>query len=364
MLSYTTLQNIISIARMVIDILFIAVLLYYFLKLIRNNSRTIQIFKGVLLIIIIRAIVTAFGLKTMTVVLDLIVQWGVLAIIIIFQPEIRSILERLGKSSVFNRISSLNGNEREKLVDELVIASMQMAKERCGALITIEQGQSLNDYVKTGTPMNSIVTADLLTSIFQTTTALHDGAVIIQGDRIACAAAFFLPTERNLPRRYGARHRAAVGISEITDAITIVVSEETGNVSIAQNGELTKMTENSLRQFLLKMICHEEVEHGDRGLIKKDAVNEEEDRIYREMVQRKAEEARIANEEAEKEAAAALENARKQKESGALSIFRKREKSSEVKEVKSRDRSNTAEENSGSHTETSEVKDEGGETDE
>ena len=118
MLSYTTLQNIISIARMVIDILFIAVLLYYFLKLIRNNSRTIQIFKGVLLIIIIRAIVTAFGLKTMTVVLDLIVQWGVLAIIIIFQPEIRSILERLGKSSVFNRISSLNGNEREKLVDE------------------------------------------------------------------------------------------------------------------------------------------------------------------------------------------------------------------------------------------------------
>ena len=357
MLSYTTLQNIISIARMVIDIVFIAVLLYYFLKLVRNNTRTIQIFKGVIFIIILRALVTFLGLKTMTVLLDLIVQWGVLAIIIIFQPEVRSVLERLGKSSVFSRMSSLNGNEREKLVEELVIASMQMAKERVGALITIEQGHSLNDYIKTGTPMNSIVTADLLTSIFVTTTPLHDGAVIIQGDKIACASAYFLPTERNLPRRYGARHRAAVGISEITDAITIVASEETGGVSIAQNGELTKMTENSLRQFLLKMICHEEVEHGDRGLIKKDASNEEEDRIYREMIQRKTEEARQI---AELESGSAEEKKPAEPGQGVLSIFKKKEKgSSEVKtkEVKSRDRS--ANENTDA---ASEEEIEGGET--
>ena len=329
MLSYTTLQNIISVARMVIDITIIALLVYYGLKLVRNNSRAIQIFKGVILVIIIRAVVTFFGLKAATAILDTVVQWGFLAIIIIFQPEIRSLLEKLGKSSVFSRISSLNGNEREKLVDELVDASMTMAEQRVGALITIEQSQSLSDYIKTGTPMNSIVTSDLLQSIFITTTPIHDGAVIIQGDRIACASAYFLPTERSLPRRFGARHRAAVGISEITDAITIVVSEETGNVSIAQNGELTKMTENSLRQFLLKMICHEDVEHGDRGLIKKDINKEEEERIYRELIQKRSEEVNRIEEKGETTASAASAA----DDSGVLSIFRKK-KSKEKPPVK------------------------------
>ncbi|MBR2684902.1 MAG: diadenylate cyclase CdaA [Erysipelotrichaceae bacterium] len=329
MLSYTTLQNIISIARMVIDITIIALLVYYGLKLVRNNSRAIQIFKGVILIIIVRAVVTFFGLKAASAILDTVVQWGFLAIIIIFQPEIRSLLEKLGKSSVFSRISSLDGNEREKLVDELVDASMTMAEQRVGALITIEQSQSLSDYIKTGTPMNSIVTSDLLQSIFITTTPIHDGAVIIQGDRIACASAYFLPTERSLPRRFGARHRAAVGISEITDAITIVVSEETGNVSIAQNGELTKMTENSLRQFLLKMICHEDVEHGDRGLIKKDINKEEEEKIYRELIQKRAEDASRL-EDKDNPAEAPLDD------SGVLSIFRKKKTKSKppVKEEK------------------------------
>ena len=224
MLSYTTLQNMIQIARMVIDIAIITLLVYYCLKIVRNNSRTIQIFKGVLFVVFMNAVAQFFGLKTVKVVADILVQWGFLAVIIIFQPEIRSILEKLGKSSVFSRMSTLSGNEREALVDELVDASMNLANQKVGALITIEQTQSLSDYIKTGTPLNSIVTADLLTSIFMTTTPLHDGAVIIQGDRIACASAYFLPTDQDLPRRFGARHRAAVGISEITDSITIVVS--------------------------------------------------------------------------------------------------------------------------------------------
>ncbi len=320
MLSYTTLQNLISVARMVIDIAIITLLLYYCLKLVRNNSRTIQIFKGVLFVLLLKGVATFFGLKTVTVVANILVQWGFLAIIIIFQPEIRSLLERLGKSSFFNRISSLSGNEREELVDQLVEASMTMASQRVGALITIEQSQSLSDYIRTGTPMNSIVTSDLLCSIFMTTTPLHDGAVIIQGDRIACASAYFLPTDRNLARRYGARHRAAVGISEITDSITIVVSEETGNVSIAQNGELTRMSNETLRQFLRMIICKEEVEHSDRGLVSKDISKKEEDEIYREIIQ---EEALAAEEKLKLENRENTEE-EKQENSSFFSRFRKK----------------------------------------
>ncbi|MDD2591421.1 MAG: diadenylate cyclase CdaA [Erysipelotrichaceae bacterium] len=288
MLSYTTLQNMIQIARMVIDIAIITLLVYYCLKIVRNNSRTIQIFKGVLFVVFMNAVAQFFGLKTVKVVADILVQWGFLAVIIIFQPEIRSILEKLGKSSVFSRMSSLSGNEREELVDEIVDASMNLASQRVGALITIEQTHSLSDYIKTGTPMNSIVTADLLSSIFVTTTPLHDGAVIIQGDRIACASAYFLPTDKSLPRRYGARHRAAVGISEITDSITIVVSEQTGSVSLAKDGELTKMTQTTLRKFLLKAICNEEVEHGDNNDQNEDK-NERIESIFNDLIEKEDE---------------------------------------------------------------------------
>ncbi|MCI5774443.1 MAG: diadenylate cyclase, partial [Erysipelotrichaceae bacterium] len=165
------------------------------------------------------------------------------------------LLEKMGKTSVFSRITTLSGNEKEKLVDEIVTATMLLSKNQTGALISIEQGHSLSDYIKTGTPLNSNVTAELLTSIFVTTTPLHDGAVIIQGDKIACASAYFPPTNLELPSKYGARHRAAIGISEITDSITIIVSEETGNVSIAENGQIFSVNRKQLRDYLLRVIC-------------------------------------------------------------------------------------------------------------
>lgn len=231
---YTTIQSILNYTRMFFDILIMWLLLYYTIKIVRNNSRTIQIFKGIVLILVIKAVANIFGLNTVGWIADMFVSWGFIAVIIIFQPEIRSLLEKLGKSNVFSRISTLSGNEKEHLVDELVKAVMILSKDQTGALISLEQSHSLNDYVKTGTPMNSMVTAELLTSIFVTSTPLHDGAVIIQGDRLACASAYFPPTNQELPSRYGARHRAAIGISEITDSVTIVVSEETGNISIAE----------------------------------------------------------------------------------------------------------------------------------
>lgn len=258
MLNVFTLSNLGTILLQLVDIACVWALVYYCLKIVKNNSRTIQIFKGVLLIVIIRTGANILGLHTVANLADSIMNWGVVAIIIIFQPEIRSILERIGKTNVFSRISTLTVNERENLVDELVKACAEMSKTKTGALISIEQGHSLSDYIKTGTPMNSVVSSELLCSIFQYGTPLHDGAVIIQGVKIACAAAYFPPTSKELPTSYGARHRAAVGISEITDSITIVVSEETGNISIAEGGKLTVISENSLREFLMNVVCQQQ----------------------------------------------------------------------------------------------------------
>ena len=254
MFSYFTLDNLWTLLWQMVDIGCVWALVYYCLRIVKNNSRTIQIFKGVLLIVIIRFVATKVGLHTIASLADSIMNWGVVAIIIIFQPEIRSILEKIGKTSVFSGISTLTINERENLVNELVKACSEMSKTKTGALISIEQGHSLSDFIKTGTSMNSVVSSELLCSIFRYGTPLHDGAVIIQGVKIACAAAYFPPTTRELPTSYGARHRAAVGISEITDSITIVVSEETGNISIAQNGTLTVMSEASLKEFLLSIV--------------------------------------------------------------------------------------------------------------
>lgn len=269
-MSYFTLHNLWIILRQIADIVCVWALVYYCLKIVKNNSRTIQIFKGILLVIIIKAVATYLELNTIAALTATIMNWGVPAIIIIFQPEIRSILEKIGKTSVFSRITTLTVNERENLVDELVKACAEMSKTKTGALISIEQGHSLSDFIKTGTPMNSVVSSELLCSIFQYGTPLHDGAVIIQGVKIACAAAYFPPTSKELPTSYGARHRAAVGISEITDSITIIVSEETGNISIAQNGTLTVYSENSLRDFLMKVLGAKDDEEKNEA----DVINE------------------------------------------------------------------------------------------
>ncbi len=263
MFSYNTIQTIVQLFRMIFDILILWILLYYGVKIVRNNARTSQIFKGIVFILVLRAAADFFGFTAVSWLATLLVTWGPLAIIIIFQPEIRSLLERLGKTTVFSRLSTLSGNERQRLVDALVDATADLSTDRIGALITIEQGHSLNNYIATGTQMNSLVSADLIESIFVPTTPLHDGAIIIQGDRIACASAYFPPTTIDLPSKIGARHRAAIGISEITDSITIVVSEKSGRISIAEKGELISITHAELREYLEKAIIQDmpEVDH-------------------------------------------------------------------------------------------------------
>jgi diadenylate cyclase len=260
MFNLSSIQNIVDALRVFFDIVLIWIIVYYAIKLVRNNARTVQIFKGVVLILLIRGVATALGLVTTAWLAGLFVNFGFLAIIIIFQPEIRNLLEKLGKTSVFTRISTLTGGERERLVNELVNAAALLSDDKVGALITIEQASSLQDYIRTGSPMNSMVTSDVLRSLFSTNTPLHDGAVIIQGDRIACASAYFPPTSMELPTRFGARHRAALGISEVSDAITIVVSEETGRISISENGVLYAMSKEKLKEYLSRVIIEEENE--------------------------------------------------------------------------------------------------------
>jgi len=254
------LESIRTITIIAVDILIMWLVFYYAIKLVRSNSRTIQIFKGILLVILVDGIAKFFGLKTLEFFADIFLNWGFLAIIIVFQPEIRILLEKLGKTNVFSRINTLTGNEKENLVDQIVKATMLLSQDQTGALISIEQSHSLEDFITTGTKLNSDVTAELLTSIFVTSTPLHDGAVIIQGSRIACASAYFPPTNLELPSRYGARHRAAIGISEITDAVTIVVSEETGAISITEGGKIFRVNTKQLRDYLMRVICGEETE--------------------------------------------------------------------------------------------------------
>lgn len=269
-LSVLTLRTVVQAAA---DIFIIWLVLYYVLRIVRNNSRTIQIFKGILMIIAVDIIANFVGLKTLKYFTDIFLNWGFLAIIIIFQPELRSILEKIGKNTFFANIHSLSGNEKENLVDQIVSATMLLSKDSTGALISIEKTNSLEDFVETGIQINSVVTAELLTSIFVTSTPLHDGAVIIQGDRIACASAYFPPTSQDVPSRYGARHRAAIGISEISDCITIVVSEETGNVSIARSGKMISVDRKSLRDYLMREICGEPIEVRSRSVSRDESEN-------------------------------------------------------------------------------------------
>lgn len=233
-----------------IDLLAVWVLLYYGIMMFKTNMRTMQLFKGVIVVLLVKAVTSVLGLVTLGTIVDAVITWGVLAIVVIFQPEIRVLLEKMGqtKNEVQHRLSD---DERERAMDELVESITTMSKDKTGALITFERRQSLQDFINTGVKISASIKAELLTTIFYEGTPLHDGATIIKNDMIVASACFYPPTNKEIPSQYGARHRAAIGISEITDSLTVVVSEETGNVSFAANGELTRINLNELRSKLI-----------------------------------------------------------------------------------------------------------------
>ena len=198
-----------------------------------------MIFKGVLIIIIIKLLSDYLNLKTVGLILEYTITWGPLALIIIFQPEIRNALEQLGKKQILTKHRSLTMDEREKVVYEIMNAIDYMRKARIGGLIVIERELSLNDYVDKSKTLDADISAELLISIFFPRNPLHDGGVIIQGNKITCAGAVFpISLNSKINKKLGTRHRAALGISEESDCLALIVSEETGKISIAINGVL------------------------------------------------------------------------------------------------------------------------------
>lgn len=233
------LDTIFTYATKILDLLILWLIIYKLFKYARNNFKLTLILKGIIIIAVLKFVSDKIHLKTVGIILEYVISWGPLAVIIIFQPEIRNVLESIGRSQLLGRHKTLTVDEREKLVYEIINAVEYLKKNRIGALIVLERDYSLAQYIEPANKLYADISSKLLISIFFPNNPLHDGGVIIQGDKITCAGSVF-PTSMNpsISKRLGTRHRAALGISESTDAIAIVVSEETGRISIAVGGTL------------------------------------------------------------------------------------------------------------------------------
>lgn len=249
-----TVTDIVSIVKKIIDISIVWLVFYVVLKNIRNNVKLSLIFKGVAIVIILKLVSDVCGFTTIGLLLEYVIMYGPLALIVIFQPEIRNILEQLGRNQLLGRHKVLTVDERERMVYQIVSAMDYLRKQKIGALIVIERDISLGNYIDKSKKLYADLSSDLLISIFFPNNPLHDGGVILQGDRITCAGAVF-PTSNSSKlnsKHLGTRHKAAVGISEETDCISLIVSEETGRMSIAVKGELFyNLTIDDVRMMLI-----------------------------------------------------------------------------------------------------------------
>ncbi|MGK0554980.1 diadenylate cyclase CdaA [Macrococcus capreoli] len=224
----------------ILDLLIVWYVIYLLINAIKG-TKAIQLLKGIFFILIGRTLSHQLDLTTTTKLFDMVMEWGFLAIIVIFQPELRRALEQLGRGSLFKRNASNLKVNQAKLTDAMVKSVQYMAKRRIGALIVFEKETGLQDYIETGIPINADISSELLINIFIPNTPLHDGAMIVQGDKISVAASYLpLSDSAKIQKSLGTRHRAAVGISEVSDAFTVVVSEETGDISVTYNGRLRK----------------------------------------------------------------------------------------------------------------------------
>ncbi|MCC8170045.1 MAG: diadenylate cyclase CdaA [Oscillospiraceae bacterium] len=241
-----------------IDIGIVAIIVYYIITLLRD-TRAMQLVKGLIVLFAVFFISRWLHFNALNYILDGAVQIGMFAVIVIFQPELRNILEKVGRFKVGKIIDFTTDTSNEDMsmtIDSVVKAAVDMSATKTGALIVIERETRLGEYISTGTVLDANVTSSLLENIFVPNTPLHDGAVIIRGNKIITAACLLpLTANNNLSRELGTRHRAAIGLSEATDAIIVVVSEETGKISIARNGSLTRnLSQESLTKALRKTL--------------------------------------------------------------------------------------------------------------
>lgn len=264
-------ENPFTIFTTILDVVIVIFLLYCFVKIVKG-SRAWQLIKGIAFLIIATWISALLNLNILNSILTGIMNWGVIAIIVIFQPELRRALEQLGT----NKLTKFFGFERDLAtktkedIYKVVIAATELAKTKTGALIVIERDINIQDIIATGVPMNSEVSPQLLVNIFVPKTPLHDGAVVISNNKIAAAACVLpLADDTDIAKELGTRHRAAIGISKESDSIVVVVSEETGKISVAKDGTLiADVREDVLKKILISNIVTKRF--AEKKVIKKD----------------------------------------------------------------------------------------------
>lgn len=245
----------------ILEILIISFLVYHIMVWIKN-TRAWMLMKGLLVILIFLLISAFFNMQTILWIAKNVLAFAVTALVVVLQPELRQALEELGKKNLLYSVLPFDSGKRnegrfsEKTIQEIVKACSEMGKAKTGALIVIAQSQSLSEYERTGIDVDGIVTSQLLINIFEHNTPLHDGAIVINGNRVTSATCY-LPLSDNmeLSKELGTRHRAGVGISEVTDSLTIIVSEETGKISVAYEGKLERgLTADALAARLSRFV--------------------------------------------------------------------------------------------------------------
>lgn len=260
-MSLWTHFNILNYLTDIIDILIVTYVIYKVIMIIRG-TKAVQLAKGILLIIAVWFLSSLLHFRTLEWILNNAITYGLFAIIVIFQPELRRVLEQLGRGRLFTR-GTVVEEEHKQVAEAIVKASSYMAKRRIGALMSIERKTGLNDYIETGIQLNGNLTSQLLINIFIPNTPLHDGAVIIRGNEVV-AAACYLPLSESpfISKELGTRHRAAMGVSEVTDSMTVVVSEETGGITVTKNGEMFR----DISEERLKEMLQHELEESDNQM--------------------------------------------------------------------------------------------------
>lgn len=240
-----------------LDILIVAVLIYQMIMLTRD-TRASEVLKGFLLLVGASLLSSLLGLTALTWVLKQILSNGALVLVVLFQPEIRRVLEQLGRGAKMEHFQS-DGEENQRIISEITQCLTSLSRRRVGALIVFERRTGLKDVMETGTRLDSTISAPLLENIFEPNTPLHDGAVIIRGTRIVSAACMLttLSESNAITRDLGTRHRAAIGISETTDALVLIVSEETGVISMARDGKLTRHLDAKAIGEILSTMYHQ-----------------------------------------------------------------------------------------------------------
>lgn len=258
----------------IVEILLIAFLMYHILVWVKN-TRAWSLLKGIIVIAIFILIAAYFQMNTILWIVQNAFGVAVTAVVVILQPELRKALEELGQKNIISSIipfetyrTSEEGRFSDKTINEITKACVEMGKVKTGALIVIEQNQSLSEYERTGIDVDGIVTSQLLINIFEKNTPLHDGAVIVRGNRVTSATCY-LPLSDNmaLSKDLGTRHRAGVGISEATDSMTVIVSEETGKISVAYKGELERSLDGDRLKERLKSIQNKPEEEPKKRIL-------------------------------------------------------------------------------------------------